>query len=385
MFNPLNPASWFLVFIGGVAVAIGDAYAKLLVEIVKILLRSALPSADQLRNPWFLVGLGGTYGLARMIIGLIAIIVSLYAMLTPTRHHGRKLGQVFTTFLMVAVFAVAFYPAYGMVVTISKGLVQAMLNLAGGSENATSASIVQGIVSTALPSNPFGKAITALLAAIFGGLALVESFGLQIWLFVLLMFYPLVLATRPLNRATNALFNACNSGIVVIVLSLPAMAFGFLLPVVTKNYVPYGDTGIAAFATTILGGVFAMGAPPLLLVFFYQKSSEIFGRIDASVGGTIDIGQMPNVTTEQIQGSVDDTSGSGLKAFLSTVAVGGATAELGKSDDLFGDIKKLAIEGVAVAATVGGHPEVGAVLAAVDTTLTKEKRAHATNNPEGGA
>jgi hypothetical protein len=287
--------------------------------------------------------------------------------------------------IMVGVFAVAFFPVYGVVVSISKGLTQAMLNLAAGSEQATPAAIVRGILAVALPQNVIGKAITAIFAALFGGLALLESFALQIWLLVLLLFYPVVLALRPLNRATNALFNVCNAGIVTIVLSLPAMAFGFLLPVVAKNYLPFGNTGIAAFATTVLGGLFAMAAPPVLLWICYQKSSEIFGRVDAKVGGMIDIGQMPNVNTQDMTRSVDEAHGSSISAFLSTAALGAATGELAQSDDLFGDMRKIGTEAAGAAAAATGHVEVAALIAATDTTLSKEKRKHADQASKGGA
>jgi hypothetical protein len=374
-FPSVNPWDWAQSIGNHLAGLVANWYANIMGGIVESLLSPTLPSVDQLRNPYFLVGLGGTLGLATRLITLVAVIVGLMVVLTPTKNHGKKLSKLLSSFLVLGLFAALFYPVYSMMYNLSKESVQALINLALGTTDGSAADVSKQFGTSVLPHDPAGKAITAILGIILDGGVWVEQWALVVWLYALLLFYPLVVVVRSLGRAAEMLFHAFNAGLVAITLAPPCMAVGYLLPELVRKYVPgLGTQGITAFASTVLGGLFALFVPLALVYLTFKKSSEVFGKMDANVAGKLDINSMPTVTTQEMQESVDGTHSSAMSSFVKTMGLGALTADLGNSDDVWGDLKSLAVEAATVAAASTGHVEVAAALELIDTTTTKDRR-----------
>lgn len=372
----LDPRDWFLQFITGMAAALGDAYGSLMIGIAKVLLYFGLPDAGRLRQDWFLTRLGGTYGLAENLLRLIAIIVGLVVLLNPLGRHGKRIGQTVMTGIYLGVFAAGFFPLYSLLAGLSHGLGNVVLNLASGTVGTSSDDLGTLLQKTVLPVNPFGALLTILVSGFFGLGLLVEVIVLQLMTFAIVLFYPIVLALRPLGKNMNTAFNAMNAGIVVGLFSPSLMVFFLLLPVIARDHIPLGDTSLVRSPLGGLGHFLAAIIPIVIAHYAFKTSSEVFGEVDSFASGVMDIGDMPTVSTQQMQADVTGVRGEGLTAFTTSLLPGMLGADLANSDDLWGDVRKIGVEAAGAAGAATGHPWVAGVANAIDTTTTKEKRKH---------
>ena len=377
---PMNPVSdWFT----DLANSMSDSLANTRVDIVKQLATTTLPTVDELAGGWYLLGLGGTYGLANRIITLVVVVMGLFIMATPMSNHGVKITRLFQSVFIIAIFGAAFFPLYSLGYDLSMSAAQGVIDLAVGKSHSSLNDAAAAMLKVLLPSDVWFKVIVSFVGLIFTYLAFIVAWLNYLAVLVVGLFYILAVALRPLGDRFNTLFDAANSAVITTLTTPVVIVFGLMLPLMAAKMVPaVGNTGISAGIFTLIGAVISFVGPIFVAKWAFSKSKQVFGRVDATVGGALDINSMPPTTPQEMDQS---TKASGFKAFASSMAAGGMTAELGKSDDLSGDLRKLAIEGASAAAAATGHVEVAAVLNAADTTLSKEKRKHESESNSGMA
>lgn len=373
----INPNNWVPALLKVLADQFALAYGELLISLIMLLTTVALPTLDTLKNEWFKLGIGSTYGLATQLMSFVAIVVSLYLLIKVRNNNGVLISRLATNFLLIAIFAALFYPVYSLLYSLTQGITQALFNLATGTENADAKQVVELVSGSVMPENVFGKMATAALASAFGGITLIEAFALRILLYLLLLFYPLTIVLRTVFKIARTAFNVFNAGIVTIALSGPIMGLGFLAPALIGKNVPGGDLPVATFVFTIIGGLFAMVTPFILMWWTYSKSSEVFGRLDTTVSGGVDVHSMPPMTMDDMQKDIDDTNGASIKHVIVGSALGASMAD----DDIYRDMKKVAIDTAATVATVSGHPYVAAGIKIADTAIKKRSGSNSHGGP----
>jgi hypothetical protein len=369
---PANIVSdWFT----DMANSMSESFANTRVEIVKQLAQTSLPTADQLQSQWYLLGLGGAYGLATKLIMLVLMLVSLVMILTPLSNHSLRVRRTAQSFLGVGIFGALFFPLYSLLHDGVMAICNGMVNLATGKQASTINDVVAAMLAVVMPSDVWFKVIVSFIGMVLAYCAFAVALLNFLLVGVTGMAYPIAVALRPVAEKFNSLFHGANSAVITTLTTPIVVTLGFLLPTFASKMIPgVGASGIAAGIFTIIGALVAFFGPVAVAVFAFKGSNRVFGQLDfASIGGSVDVDSMPPVTSRDMDNSIKE---SGFKAFTSSFIPGAATAGLGESDDLLGDLKKLAIEGGSAAAAATGHPWVAGALNAVDTTLSKEKRAH---------
>ncbi len=370
---PLNTVTdWF----NDLANSMIESMSNARVEIVKELAKTSLPTTEQLQNEWYTLGLGGTYGLATKLVILVVVALSLMMIVTPMKNHSVRMRRMTQSVVYVGLFGALFFPFYSFAHNLVMGAVQGMINIALGKEFSSLNEATTAMLEVLMPEDVWFRVFFSLLAMLFTYCAYAVALVNYIAILMTVMFYPLALALRPLGERFNSLFHAANSALVTTLVTPLVITFGLLLPSYSANMLPgLGVTGFGAGIFTILGALISFIGPLFVAKWAFKASKTALGTLDyGSIGGAVDVNSMPPVTSRDMDNSVKE---SGFKAFASSLVIGGATAQLGKSDNLLGDVKSLAVEAAAATAAATGHPVAAGVLNAVDTTLTKEKRAAA--------
>ena len=375
---PANIVSdWFT----DLANSLSESLANTRVEIVKELAKTSLPTVEQLRGDWYKLGLGGTYGLATKLVLLVVVLLGLIMILTPLSNHSVRIKRSVQSLLFVGLFGALFFPLYSLAYDLVQAGCQGMINIALGKQGSSLNDAAAAMTAVLMPTDVWFKVIVSFLGLILAYCAFIVAWSNFLGVLITGMVYPVANAVRPLGEKFNSLFHAANSAVVTTLLTPLIVTLGLLLPAFASKMIPgVGATGISAGIFTIIGGLISFIGPIMVAVWAFKGSSKVFGQLDSgSIGGSVDVDSMPPTSPRDMNDSVKE---SGFKAFATSMIAGGATAQLSKSDDLLGDVKKLAIEGAAVGATAAGHPMVGAALNAIDTTTSKEKRAHAGQTPQ---
>lgn len=370
---PANIVSdWFT----DLANSMSESFANTRVDIVKQLAKTSLPRVEDLQSSWYLLGLGGAYGLATKLVMLVLLLVALIMALTPMSNHSLRMRRTVQSFVTVGLFGVLFFPLYSLAYDLVQAGCQGIINIALGKEAASLNEAAAAMLAILLPQDVWFKVIVSFLGMILAYCAYAVALTNYLGVLITAMGFPLAVALRPISEKFNSVFHAANSAVITTLLTPFVITLGFLLPTFAARMIPgVGATGIAAGIFTVIGALVAFFGPIAIAVWAFKASNRVFGQLDfASISGSIDVNSMPPVTSRDMESSVKE---SGSKAFMSSMLAGGATAGLSESDDLLGDVRKLAVEGAAAAAAATGHPWAAAALNAVDTTLSKEKRAHA--------
>lgn len=381
MWNPLDPVNSFLE---DLATALREWYTSFLEIIVTLLTTVAVPSPEELESDFFLFALGGTYGLARILVALFATLVAVIVVLSPTVRHGAKIQATLISMLMVVLFGLLFFPLYGMLYNISKGSTEGALALLGANDIDGAVGVVIGLYDVGSVADAINTIISMGVSGTLGALIVIEAAGLHVLALFVWIFYPLGIAVRPLGQFGNAVFNAFNAALITTLIAPPVMAFAFLLPAYAQEYMsPVAMVASPFFA--IVGCLLAMATPVILFFFAFKRSSEVFGRID-DASGKFDIGQMPPVSVDEVSNDIRVTNNSANSAVVADV-IGDSLLYGNGKGDLFDDITTKAVNAAASAATAAGHPYVGLAVKGAGGMYRKHREAQHesdTDTSEGG-
>jgi hypothetical protein len=369
----------FLGWIFNAAGALNKLYADLIVTVIKVLSIVSVPSTKELSANFFSVSLGGTFGLATKIIGLMAVVLGLLILLTPLRDHSMKLSRFIVSLVAIALFGYLFYPIYGLMYDLSQGLTQGVLNLITGSQNG-SVEKLNTLFAMIDPGNSLGLLISVTLGSLFAYITIAEAVGMKVVLVIVLILYPFFLAIRPLNRVTRTLFDACNSAIVVVLFSPPLMALCFAAPILVKNLIPGAGDGYVSIILTLICGILAAVAPIVLAVFVFKKSGEVFGSVDSKIAGAVDVDSMPPLSRDDMQNDIDSYQGD-HRFKDSVMDVAGDNMQ--NYGNLIGDVKETAVNIGATLVSAYASPAAGMAVKAAGGALLKTQSAAATQGAEG--
>ncbi len=337
-----------------------DWYTGLITAIVSVLFQNAVPTTDEIMTDFFAVSVGGTLGAARVVVNGIAIIIVFVVILSPTRSHGKRISRLVKSVVLVALFGWLFYPIYSLIYNLSQGLTEAALILGTSGSDGDIAkfnTMIEGLTFIGV----FDKFVAALLSGTFSFVALAEVWIMKILLMGVLIGYPLVLALLPLGWFVIGLFHAANSIILVIVIAPPLMALGFALPLISRNLIPGGSAFALESMTAIIGSLLALAIPIVLFFLAFKASHEVFGRLETMMSGAIDVASMPPMTLNEMQKDVGDTH-SGFFKTVVVDTVGDAVLYGNGSGSIVRDMGRAAVDMGATAATLAGHPWIGAAV-----------------------
>lgn len=377
--NPLEPVTSFLE---DLARALREWYITFLETIVTVLTTVAVPPLEVLKSDFFLLALGGTYGLARILVALVASAVAFIVVISPTARHGVKIQRAVVSMGLVIVFGWLFFPVYGMFYNLSKGFTIGSLALLNAGDSNGVIDIVIGLFPIASAAEAINTIISMGISGILGIFIVIEAAGLFIMSLLVWILYPLGIAVRPLGQLGNNVFNAFNAVVITTLFAPPIMAFAYLLPAFAQKYTA-GFSVVASPFFAIVGSLIAMATPIVILFLAFKRSSEVFGRID-DASGKFDIGHIPPVSIEEIQNDVRVTNHTSTSAVVADV-IGDSMLYGKEKGDLFDDIAKTAVNVAASAATVAGHPYLGMAAKAAGGMYEKHHNPDASKNtPEGG-
>lgn len=345
MINPFDPGSWFVAF----AKAITSWYTDAVKNTITFLLMNSVPSPDAIQSNFFSLALGGTYGLSSMLMGGVAIVLGTIILLRPRHDHSRSIAKMVSSIIWLVVFGVLFYRGYSLLYGFFQGIGQGAVNVLVGSQNSTIAQLNDLLIITNLPEAG-AILLVGPFAVVFALFALAESFMLHIALLALLILYPLLIALRPL-ALFNTLFHAANSAVAVILISPILMAWAFALPVIAKNLIPGASNPAIQIMVMLVCSLSAFALPILIAVLVFNKSRQVFGRVDSSVEGLVSVKSMPPVDMNDIRRDIDRVHTSPLKAIASDV-VGDEIL----NGNMFRDMSKVAVNAVATGLAAAGHP-----------------------------
>jgi len=184
-----------------------------------------------------------------------------------------------------------------------------------------------------------------------------NAVGLFMLCIIVLIFYPLAIALRPLGEFGNKLFNLFNAALITTLVAPPFMAFFFVLPAFMQGLLP----AVALVATpffAIVGSLISMASPYIVFYLAYKKSSDVFGRLD-DVSGKFDIGDMPPVSVGEMNNDVQKTGNSAHMAMIADTIGDAVLYNNDGKRDFFDDIVKPGVDYAATAATAAGHPYLG--------------------------
>lgn len=332
-------------------------YTSIITGIIGVLFSVAVPTSDELASDFFTLGIGGTLGAARITVVAIAVFITLIVVLRPTKPHGTKIANTVIGMLMMGVFAWLFYPAYGLLYNLSQGLTKAVVALVTSNADGE-ISQINALIEGLIPANIIDKFIAGFISGGLSYLVLGEVWALKMLLFAVLILYPIVLALYPLGWFTHGLFHASNSLILVIVLSPPLMALGFALPLILKNIIPLGSVVVAESLVAVIGAAFALLVPIGLFWLAFTTSHRVFGSLESRMSGAIDVATLPPLTLEDMQRDATNTQTSAFKGMVMEV-VGDRVLNGAGSDNLVGEVGRMAVNAGATAATAAGYPAAG--------------------------
>jgi hypothetical protein len=334
-------------------------YNDVLVATVQYMLAVVAPSIDEISTGFFSLVLGGTLGLANTLILAIVVVVAFIVLLTIKRDHKVKVSRTITSMIGLVLFAYLFYRGYAFLYNLQQILVQFTINFVTGSRNSATIDITNAIAGL----DPLGVVVSTLFGWLFGWLAYAEAFGLRVMFLIVLLFYPVMLALRPLGGFFNVIFHAANAALLVVLLAPPFMAAFLLLPLWISNVSAGAGLmgGIAAF----VGGLLAIATPIFFFILAMTLSNKVFGNIDAKVAGSVDIGSMPSFSMKDVNDSVHSSHMTPLQT------PAGPPVSAPPPGSLMGDIKGVAVNAAAVALTSAGHPHVAAIVKAGDAAATR--------------
>ena len=359
MFGSIGDIIDFLTHLGE---NLANWYHDVLVTTVQYMLAVAAPSTQEITTGFFSVLLGGTLGLANLIVTAVAALVMFVVLVTIKKDHKVKISRMITSMAGLVLFAYLFYRGYSFLYNMQQLLLQFTMNFLAGTKDATAL----GINNALSGLDPLGMVLSTFFGWLFGWMTYGEAFMLHVMFIVVLIFYPLMLALRPLGGFFNAVFHASNAALLVVLVAPPFMAAFLLLPLWIHNIFAGGAlmSGIGA----VVGGLLALATPITFFLLAMVFSNKVFGNVESKVGGAVDINSMPAFNMRDVNDSIQS---SHMTPLTTPAAPPVSSAPPGS---LMGDIKGVAVTSAAIGLTAAGHPHVAAVVKAADTATTRAVR-----------
>ncbi|HET8690120.1 MAG TPA: hypothetical protein VFL81_01670 [Candidatus Saccharimonadales bacterium] len=353
-----------------------EGYTWLLQQTVELLIHAGVISTDSLHSGWYQMLLGGTYGLASRLIGLVAVMVAFWIIILPMKNHGEKIGRMITSMLFMIIFGALFFPLYSVAAELSREFSQSLYQAVSGSQSQKD--LVDQLISGAIPTNLLGAMITTMIGGFIMLIVVVEVFFLNLWLLFLLLGYPLVWALRPIGRVTNVIFHTFNCGLFTVLVAPPVMVFWLVLSIGAVKVIPFADNALGAAVFTQIGGLAAAITPVALAMLSYRRSSHVFGRVDSEMDGAFDINRLPPVTTRQMRDDVDETYSASVIPLHAKVTDNLVNNGETATQDAIDTVKRHAASAAASKAATALHPAAGVAVAAGYSMYEK----HQTNKRE---
>jgi len=375
--NPLDPVGSFFE---DLAKALREWYAVLLQSIVDLVSTVSIPTPEMLVNDFFSLALGGTYGLARLLVALVAVVVAFIIIITPTVRHGVKIQRALTSLLMVILMGWLFYPLYSLGYNLSRGAVEGAKALVKTEGDETPYDTVIRQFDVVNLADSISTIVATGISGVFGIFLIGTAVGLYVTTIMVLIFYPLAIAVRPLGAFGNTVFNLFNAAILTTLISPPIMVFTFMAPLLTQKYMPIAALLASPFFA-IIGSLAALITPYVVFFLAFKKSSEVFGRLD-DASGRFDVGEMPPVTVDQVKEDVKVTNNMSTTAMVADVMTDSLLYG-GSKGDLFDDMLKKGVDLAATATTAAGHPYIGVGLKAAGGMYSNVRDNSRTDNDDG--
>lgn len=332
----------------------GGAESAILM-LVRMITNSFLPNPELLSSQGLLLYAGGMLGLATMLAVLLLVAMSVVMIITATRDHSRRISKAITSVFYLLVFQFLFLPIFSMAHALSVGLAEAQINLVADSPEPES--LIAQMVGD-LPQDTFTAFMMFPIVVIFSYMAsfvAVAINGMTITVYVL---YPLAIAVRMIGWTYP--FNVFNAALISALSAPPLMAFGILLPLLV-GIIPMPDV-ISVFVqllVLVIGLVFAVVAPCVVFFMAFFKSSEVFGRVDATVAGKVDIGSMPIISTEQYMARIEDANDSSGQTFAQAALADAITLpvdlDYSSKEAFFGSLGHYGADAAATGFSATGH------------------------------
>lgn len=355
-----------------------DGAEQMILMMVHLITSSFLPTPEQMQSDPFMLFTGGTLGLAMNMTRVLLIILAVYIILTARQNHSRSITRALTTVFYLIAIQLLILPIYNLLYQLSLGLVDAMINLVVADD--TSPKGITALLTDGWPSELFVALMTVAVTAVFALAATGSAITAHILLIACFVTYPLVVGLRAIG--VTFLFHLYNSILLTLLATPPIMAFGLLLPVFVGDLPLPGPIGaVVQILTLIVGLGFAIVAPLVLAVTSYRQSKEVFGRVDATVAGKVDIRSMPPATTNEKVESATDSNNLSTKALAGAAGAAGAAGvatvllsdqDGGNRDEFIKSLTRTASTAVSTASTAAGHPYIGAAVKGGEKLLVRD-------------
>lgn len=351
---------------------LNTTYIALYVGLVDSLTKTLVPSVTMLQTDWLRSWIGGSVGLARALVILVTLVAGIRMMVGPFKPHGRTVANLISSMGGLILFIVLFYPLNDLALSLSATAKDGILELVTQGKTDTLSQMFQTVVPQ---DDIFAKILSIGFLSLFGLMAYLGGIAINIAIILVAVFYPLAVVMKAAGSFFENMFHFFNALLIAAIASPPLMVLFVSLPLIVKQF-PFGGLGIVQVLTTMLGCFLAGLTPVILAVLAYRKSNEVFGTLQASIAGAVDVASMPSVSVEDWK---NQSSGSGaLSAFASSIFLGGATVVANSgTDDLGSKMKHVVADAAAAAATASGHAEIGIVIQGLDSAsrAREEKKA----------
>lgn len=377
------PTNFFTDWLEDAANSLTDSFSKQRIKIVKQIATSSLPTIDALKSNWYLLNLGGTYGLAQKIIMAVIVILGLMVIVRPTHDHSKRIGRTVSSVLMLGIFGLVFFPVYSLLYGMSTGSSQSMIRLALGTQNQDLSKVIDEALRTILPEDIWMRVIVAFV----GMLLSYAAYGVALLNYVVVgltgLLYPVAVALRPLGEKANTLFHGANSAIATSLATPVVVVIGLLFPNLAEKILPgAAATGPGAGIFTVIGASISFAGPILIAIFAFKSSHEVFGDVRSNTSGSVDINSTPPLDTREMRETVRESTADGWRSYTTTVPDEPPPGE--KSDGLMDDVRRYAANTAGAAATTAtGNPATGyAVREGVKYATGNQSSGSETPSPE---
>ena len=371
----------FLRWLFSVATVLKDTHSWIMAANANLIANTMVPYLNFFKSDFAAQQLGAVVGLVQLVMIPVTIIVGLVMMALPSHRVGIRIGQIFSNIWILSLFIIAFYPLVDLVLLLT-GILKDFVLFIAGVEPSELVKTLQGFGS--IPGiDPVIQGLQLGVMILLGGVLWLEVVIMATMLFFAIILFPLMLVLRVLGGFWDRLFHGLFTSLIILPLAPAIMSFCLLLPLMAKKVLPLGDHPLVQLLLIIGSYGLAIAVPSILWGYTYAGSTKVFGRVESSVAGVVDVNNTVRVSIDDVDRHTKDAEDSPAKAFVTNLAAGAATAAAGSGGEgaaFMGSLKHVAVDAAAIALTVGGHPIAAGALQAVDSmSKNKEQKARQAN------